>query len=258
MVVYSYLCGEVRETLSDHVSNALKFYRSLDNSLFVRNVNVKLLRNFEFKEIVEYTVIFHDIGKVFYQENFISKNCLSFVGHEFLSTLAFEFYVEELVKNNVLSTESAYIEFKYPILFSILYHHHAMGYSLRLRRLSKIRVNRGLVEASIENDVPQIVEPYVSKEKAVLQQRALRNVLHVLMSNVSEVFEEIHSIGVNLWRQLEINPKLKKLALATLTTLIILDYLSAYKGRKGPKLRFYRVLEQHYKILKKITANPMG
>jgi len=249
MVIYSYLCENVKEELDKHISNALSFYRKLDSSLFVENINSKLLEKPVFRELVKYAVVFHDLGKVFYQGNFVKENCLSFTGHEFFSTILFNLHVENLVENNVLNSKEAYMEFKYPVLFSILYHHHAMGYSRRLRKLGEIRIDREIVDERIEKDIPKTLVHYVSKNEVSGIVKNLKLILEKALKNSAIILEETHSIGVNVWKALETHPKLKKLALATLSTLIILDYLSAYEGRKGPKLKFYNILEQHYRTL---------
>jgi len=255
MVIYSYLCENVKEELDKHISNALSFYEKINSSLFVKNINSKLLEELRFRELIKYAVVFHDLGKVFYQGNFVKENCLSFIGHEFFSTILFKLHVENLAENNVLDSRGAYMEFKYPILFSILYHHHAMGYSRRLRKLSEIRFDREIIEKHIENDVPKIMVHYVSKNEVGNVVENLKLILEKTVENSAIVLEETYSIGADVWKTLETYPKLKKLALATLTILIILDYLSAYEGRKGPKLKFYNILEQHFRLLSGISGN---
>jgi len=251
MVIYSYFCGNIREELGEHISNALNFYEKIDSSVFVRNINSKLLGEFKFRELIRYAIVFHDLGKVFYQGNFVKENCLSFVGHEFFSAILFKLHVENLAENNILTSRRTYMEFKYPILFSILYHHHAMGYSLRLKKLGKIRFDRE-IEEHIEKDVPRIMVQYVSENEVDHVVENLKLILEKTVNSPAIILEETHSIGEDVWKILETYPKLKKLALATLTILIILDYLSAYEGRKGPKLKFYNILEQHYRLLSRV------
>ena len=261
MTIYSFLClsGDKRsyELLGDHISNALRFYGNLRNTLFVKNINSRLLTRKVFDELVKYAVFFHDIGKVFYQKANVGKGCLSFVGHEFLSAIVFEKYVVKTVEEGLMnySTEE-FEETLWPTIFSILYHHHAMGYDERLRKTSMLRIEKEFVEKLIEKDIPPLAIQYLSRSEAKTLKNVLKEVLEKIFHHSYDIPAKINSLGIRLWNVLEAKPKLKRLSLATLSTLIILDYLSAYKGRKGPKLKFYNILEQHYRTLTRISKKP--
>jgi len=263
MVVYSYYCEGVEEPLIDHISSALKLYREIKHSKFIQNINAKLMKEYEypFDYLVRYAIIFHDVGKVFYQDNSTKDGCLNFKGHEFFSTFIFNEFTVRMLNGYIMETANAKVDkilnilnLAYPITFSILYHHHAMGYELRLKGLSHIRIaeKTRLAVKELPNTLRGILNDYEIHALA----NTLEYTLNTIVPNINELAEEINSIGVRIWRKLEAEPKLKKLSLALLMTITMLDYLSAYSNRRGPKLTFFKTLEQYYNILRRETDTP--
>ncbi len=258
MAIYSFLClSEGRgkyELLGDHISNALEYFKGLKDGLFVKNINSKLLSGkVNFNVLVKHAVFFHDIGKVFYQKT-VRDGCLSFKGHEFLSALVYRKYIVKTVEEGVEDYDKeTYEAVLWPVTFSILHHHHAMGYTIRMRSVGKLSVDMELVGKIIREDLPELAKQFFPQNKVYIIRDTVENMFKAVSYSPYEILEETYNLGSEVWRILESKPRLKKLSLATLMVLIILDYLSAYKGRRGPRLRFYNILEQHYKILSTLT-----
>ena len=131
----------VREELGEHIDSMVRLI-SLPNNVksFLHRIG---LEENVFTQALKIAVVFHDIGKAYYQNNWRKEKCkkerkrqrkyLSFMGHEFLSACILH---HTLKKPSMIELESSQWEIDYDfikgaIIYAILYHHHAMAYQER-------------------------------------------------------------------------------------------------------------------------------
>lgn len=127
-MIYAFKTGENFQTLDKHIELCLKTLDKIRNSKLWR-------RDFNY-ELVKMMVVYHDIGKVFYQQSNVNK--LSFTGHEFISAYIFNKILEyKLISEEV---HGLFKEEKLLYLYPIIFHHHSMRVRERVEKLSKVRL----------------------------------------------------------------------------------------------------------------------
>ena len=232
-----------KQTLREHVDKALKALDELKEGKIWRYA-VKLFEGDEdlVEEHLRTIVLFHDIGKIFYQANLsLDKEkgvkYLNFRGHEYFSTyLADEYLLLEdrgLSRNLILST--------------ILYHHHAMGLKER-GRIRELRVCKSKEEydvmCRIVGDILRSYGLHVNEFLRYLRSLKLENRSGILIFNrVNDVYREVGNINKEIWNLFVRDKAFRKKMLTFTVILQICDYKSSEsRTKKSPK--FYTVLRE--------------
>ena len=236
----------LEENLVDHINIALNFTKGLNTSRVARFAS-KLCREASFQDLIRLSIIFHDIGKVFYQKNFIAKEgqrFLSFKGHEYLSAYIFEEFRNKLIEQDL----GNYMMYKLyrACTFAIFYHHHAMNIRLRTPQIREDSIKNGL----------NLLDAFKNDVQCLLTRNeidALENAVNAIKSLPAQsilinIKREVHEINRELWNDLIVNPEIRKLSFLTLSSLLIADYSAAHKRRKSGRSVFKRALDDFYRI----------
>jgi len=245
-MIYSYKQDSVEELLRDHIEEMLKVLNTLTTSKALKFVEKFEIPKADFINSLKIAVIFHDIGKIFYQENW-KEQSLSFIGHERISAL----FLKMFMKN--LDDEEPIIRLKDAIIFAVLYHHHAMGYRLpAFKEISTLKLN-SLFEEFYE-DISHLMRKY----KMDFYINPLHEMILEIKKNFLSSMENIHSLiryaenlpfEKDIWETYLEDGIKRTLMLLSLSILISLDYESAGKTRRGNKAPFHRVTKEfirHY------------
>lgn len=263
--IYAFLRGRVEEvdkflkgmpakvekqTLKEHVSKALKALDEMRDSKIWRYA-VKIFEGDEdlMNEHLRLIILFHDIGKVFYQANFRfdekrGLKYLNFKGHEYFSTyLADEYLWRSNISYKGVDRET--------ILSTILYHHHAMGLKDR-GKVRELRVCKDREEyGGMCKALGEILEKHGLLVSDFLQY--LRNLgshlkrkgrLLVLKEEfTNDVYMEVNEINRDIWSNFIRNKKFRRKMLVLNVILQVCDYRgSVGRTRRPPK--FYDVLKE--------------
>jgi CRISPR/Cas system-associated endonuclease Cas3-HD len=252
-VIYSYYeegSGfSIREKLVDHIDECMKIISNFNNSRIYRYL-MEMPCEWSIKpsDAIRLMIVFHDVGKAFYQKNYEydderNVKYLSFKGHEFLSFHIFEEFsygfVESNADSNILSACS----------FSILFHHHAMNPEQR----GKVKLKYDITLEDLKLDELKNLLIKFLKDKREL--KALDHVFDTLIEEIkicgsvkmfveNVTYASLRESGYReIWDNFVGCSIFKKTSLIFLTTLLTVDYLSAYKLRGGGELSdFHRVL----------------
>jgi len=234
-----YRSGEKRkELLRDHIKKTLSYLDEFDNSR-VDEYARRQLRIGNFREMIEYAIIFHDIGKVFFQsEKHIRRSpeaeYLSFRGHEFLSALLVDLFLSRMKGEQY---EMNYI----PVTFSIFYHHHAMNPAVRKVNIGPLRP----LEGQYMDRIYSVLSDFLDKERR-----------EVLSSCLTEFMNRVSTLGfVEYLRKKLYNvvlfsvrgPVLGKVSLLLLDCLVACDYMAA-QDREGGRSVFFHAVSEFYKV----------
>jgi len=242
-LIYSYYSDESKESLEDHINLALSLIN--DESKLVKHGS-KFTKYFPI--YAKLSVIFHDLGKVFFQKNYSRLgNYLSFRGHEFLSAYIFEKFRKQLL---MLDPDNAEIYKEYKIItFAILYHHHAMGRELDDRYINLDSVKMGF---NYFSELKGIVSSFLVKiNMSEPGLRAFNNVLAEMQfsSNFLEsVKTYIDRIKADLWGEFISDASFRKKSLLLLILLIAVDYLAAQSIRKPTSSVFSQTINDFYQL----------
>ncbi len=219
-MIYAFKKGNKVQTLDEHIEKCLNVLDKIRNSKLWSSVF-----NYEF---VKRTIVFHDIGKVFYQKN---KKNLSFVGHEFISA-----YVFWKVFGDCFIGDEKKLELLY--LFPIIFHHHTMrikgGGSRkgRLEALESISITSPTEEVLFE--LKKILMKYISYEYV---KKTVKALIHL---EILEVKNKIESKINDIWR--EFHGRFARNCLRLLLITMTCDYEGS-KSR-GKPTSFGRILEE--------------
>jgi len=265
--IYSYYVekgGEIfREKLTDHVKEALSTVSCSKQSKISQYIE-KILGSIDirFAEAVRLSIIFHDIGKIFYQKNYKydkihNKRYLSFTGHEFLSSYIFNKFAFRLANSETLSKMLSACN------FSILFHHHAILFRRHAMNLKyrtspyrePITVGKAVVD-DVKIERLKILNQFL-KSSEVEPWRAAINDVEVEVKKSKDVNAFIGSVvssmfspqglGSKIWRIFISDSIFRKTSLALLSTLLVADYFSALKLRPESKpSTFHNVLREFY------------
>ena len=252
---YYYKSGnkEVKESLKEHIESGLKLIENISESRLMR-AGVKICEDFQ--NLLKMSFVFHDIGKVFYQRNFRKRNgteYLSFRGHEYFSAYILDSCLIELIKEGV--EENVWNS----MTFSVLYHHHAMTLSLRWPRVSEYSIELGFEKLkSLRNVLNEIWGK--SNLGSVIEFKIVERTL----DNLSKLVDGIGNDGCKqfqaevrrvvddeidnkLWLEFATDPKLRKLYLLSLQSLVAVDYKASFR-RGGGRGAFQRVIDEFWKL----------
>jgi len=242
---------ERKEFLVDHVKEMINLLNNFKNSraqkfgeLLCRRLH---LSSADFESYLLQTIVLHDIGKAFYRQNLpkhISEGHLSFPGHEVVSAVITWYALERLSLSSMK-----------PVIFAVLYHHHAMDVERRLQgSIQRLRNPSDAVE-DLKEDLEEL--------KSFIPRTLMDKLLEVLkeigketswtfMRDVSRKFKI--EIKRKLWDVLARSNDAKsfvqkKLSLLTLSCLISLDYIAASRLRgRNVNTAFGKVVRDFYKI----------
>jgi len=227
MEIYSFYRIEkgekIVERLKDHILLALEAIEDESRLLrFGRSLNKNFL------DVLKYSIIFHDFGKIFHNKyDFKENKSLSFDGHEIISCWGANEYLKKKQE------EIGSIERKI-IVLSILLHHHPMNIKEKIERLKK-RYEKvdGTFFSLFYEELGQIIE---RKEISVSK-------------SASEISGEVQGLLKELWTNIWMNSNsnIRKTLLLNIQALIAADYYSASKKR-GDKTDFKDVVDTFIKF----------
>lgn len=241
----------ISEYLIDHIAICLEFLEEIGSSKIGRFCSSL---HEDFNEAVRLSVFFHDVGKVFYQSK-KNKEYISFIGHEILSSFIFKEFSKKIkerpeidIKHLSKTTDTA--------LFSVFFHHHAMGINRRVNSIKSLdlrRINHNVFQ-DLLNDMSLVVNQYISSDEFNILSLVINEIAEKIFDgsiNINFIIEDSKG-GINqLWRKMtgsdEESIRFKKLAYSVLSVLVCVDNLSAQKTRKNTATDFTKVLENFYK-----------
>jgi len=251
-----------KQSLEEHIEDSIK---ALENE--IKNTKIwkyyTTLSNREEEHVekwTKFTIVFHDLGKMFYQKNdrlYKNERYLNFAGHEFISTFLADKFLEIWLKNGAEDRFDEYTDFRWVIIGSILYHHHAIG--LRKRgRLNEIKVciNHEEFKRIIER-TSETIKKYlkVFEEEAISQfireletikpeRTGIRNILVLSRDQLSDIYRYV-SEGLNekVWEKFIGDKNFRKRMILSTNILIMTDYKGS-ETREGRKTEFWKVLDE--------------
>ena len=245
MEIYSYKSHKAQELFGDHIRVALELIN--ENSWLIRYAK-KIDANIY--EKTKLAIIFHDIGKIFYQNNYGPRG-LSFIGHEILSAVIFN----KIVKNIKTDYDT--------ITFAILYHHHAMPIEKRIQKILYIKEPKNLDK--ILTTTCKIFQTILEKNGLQALVKPLENVLNNIKNQAKNGFKqfllcvktEAKSLKTHIKEKYFRNRAFRKIALILLQILVVTDYITARKNRKDTlDTTFSRAIQDFYTLyLKKKKTN---
>ncbi len=217
-MIYAFKKKGIEQTLEEHIESCLEMFERIRDTRLWRNLNID-------EHFAEYMIIYHDIGKVFYQKNVEE---LSFPGHEFISA-----YVFWKVFERDLSSKREELIFLAPII----YHHHAMGVKIRLEDLNKRIITKP--NDNILDELERILAKYLDESIASETIDVIRSI------KISKVKVKVKSKIDEIWR--EFHGEFARKFLHLLMVLIACDYEGS-KGR-GKTTGFGKVVEEFVGLL---------
>jgi len=231
---------EEKELLRDHIQDALKYADQIENKRLGRFVS-RNLNTPDFGKLLRYSIIFHDAGKVFFQsEKYIrhddKSEYLSFFGHEFVSALIADSFIDEKIRQ---TCDNIYVYTS--VVFAVMYHHHAMNIEARMRAINSIaRIMEPETKKAYLEELKHLLSEFLEGDdygilvKIMDKLRFTRNAVKVVQDKLSQ--------------RLIQNPryvKVKKLSFVLLDALIVCDYLAA-KQRESGRSTFFDAVKDFY------------
>ncbi|MEB3756929.1 MAG: HD domain-containing protein [Desulfurococcales archaeon] len=256
----------VREELESHVNSMISKIKI--SSKLRGFLNRMGLEEEVFETALKIAISFHDIGKAFFQDNLgraKTKDCsktermkpieyLSFLGHEFLSTCMLH---ETLNDSTLIQLESdqwnyGFEYIKGSILFSVLYHHHALAYMERKSGiLSKKKTGSMLNEGTIHY-LSSMLEKHLGSDISARFEEALSLLGSepvVTKTCLQDVTREINPFEKHRTEYISVKSA-ASLNRLLLSYLLVLDNLSAMESRKGrhltPYMRAIQAFNRYY------------
>jgi len=239
---YEKSCSKTPEYLVQHIDTMLNLFTEDSKTIDYGEELLKILKqqsgfniDITYVDLLKTSIIFHDIGKAFYPIDF-DKEYASYQGHELLSTVI----AYDLVERYIKTSEKYGFKVFYPMLFSTLFHHHAMDITRRFKGIDEImkyvRKNRGQIINSLISDYG-----FIRNKCGCFASKLIEHMNNYLVNdfdnltntsyvkNVVEkiVFEEMKRILVGK------NVVLKKLMYLTLSSLVCIDYEASRLTRCG-------------------------
>ncbi|MEM3713942.1 MAG: hypothetical protein QXF82_03225 [Nitrososphaeria archaeon] len=247
--IYAYYFKEkdsvVEETLHEHIENALDTIKNIENSKIGGYIHKNFPSIKNFYQISKMSIIFHDLGKVFYQkEPDKIKEYLSFKGHEFLSTFIFKKF-NDFNKKLWDSNEIFGIDIVDPIKFAILFHHHAMGIHRREEMLRELPINNLIQSRVLFKLLIEDVENFLEPEDRTPFKKALEDIKNNI-SFLANIIREAQNELRNVWRNVWNNKNNKIFSLILLNILIVTDNIGASKKRGPSQSIFHQSINDFY------------
>jgi CRISPR-associated endonuclease Cas3-HD len=233
MIIYSFYDPnkKLSERLRDHIATALQTFNT--DSKFIK-IGQKFNQNFY--TILKYSIIFHDFGKVVFNQYYFNPSKeLHFSGHEIISCWAADKYLTKLVNQEQITTTDKKI-----ILLAILLHHHPMNIKDRARKLLNIKIQLNT----------QTFQLFYQELNNIIEKISIETNKYI-----DEITEEImghHGKMRELWQDIWMNstPKVKKTFLLTLQGLIAADYNSASRERGEGTSEFAKTIQKFLELYK--------
>ncbi|MEM2178974.1 MAG: hypothetical protein QW272_09170 [Candidatus Methanomethylicaceae archaeon] len=254
----------IEETLYEHINETLNIVRNISEAHISKYV-YKMYNNVEnfliiFPRMVNFSLIFHDTGKIFYQYDPLRiQKSLSFLGHEFFSTYIYKEFHNYYYKNErgeffhiFPYVEKLKIDIEIPIEFSIFYHHHAMDINKRKKffREKNINIDEGinLLDSFNEELIPFLKE-YISFKSFSEFIENLKEKFKENRSNlIASIKAEVEEIEKRIWKTIMEDNKIRRLSYVLLTILLVADNIAAQKKRKYLTDVFHITLNDFYNL----------
>ena len=244
-MIYSFYREGVEESLKDHILLALNKVSEVRSSRLARAVDDPD----KLSKALKISVIAHDLGKAFYQVE--HKGKMSFRGHEVISAY---------ILNNSLIELSEWEKWHLPLVFSVLYHHHAMGFENWSSNYLKYK-RRGFQAAleernglSLLEELSQIVEEVSPEEVKEVTKVISEKVLELSSFKSAEEFVRevnltVDDVRKKIWENFTYggDPVMRKRSLVLLSGLVTADYLASNESRGGDS-KFLRVLREFHEL----------
>lgn len=240
--ILSYAKGNVKEELKVHIREMLGTLNSSADSRafkFVSNLGTDLHC---FSNAVQLAIILHDFGKIFYQDSWSRDGYLYFTGHEQISTMFLNEFLRILGDSN---DEVPIIKLKYPMIFAVLYHHHAMGN--RSPRIGIPYLSRMIpLLKEFEGDALCIMKEYELEDYRSALRDAVLRFEGFLKTNPQHLLTCAKDIGLStvIWRAYNSDEDERSLMLLLLSILVSSDYEASQRIRGGHQSTFYRATRE--------------
>jgi|GEM_PF-3975567 len=236
MCIYAWKRENI-ETLEEHVGTGMR--KVIEDSSF----RLLHLLTDEDKKWLKVSWVLHDVGKPLYQNNYKrNKMELSFIGHEFFSAFIADKLLNTWLERDIEGRLNDYKNYRYLVVGSILYHHHAMGLRERERSIGRIRTFNGSL-ADFKNELEGCISSLFSSSgilrglsdyyvevvislvkekdgKVIVPQNKIRNVLRY----VDELSNEV-------WRRFVRDETFRRKFLIFVQAIVTADYISATENR---------------------------
>lgn len=241
MVILSYARRNFKEELKIHIR---EMFKTLNNPIGSRTFrfagNLGIEPN-HFSDAVKLAIIFHDFGKIFYQNCWSKEGYLYFTGHEQISAMFLNDFLRRLGDTY---EEVPIIKLKYPMIFAVLYHHHAMGNrspSIAPPNFSQIKP----ILNEFEDDTLCIMNEHELNYASVLT-NAMSGFEEILKTNPLSLLLCARDTGLNvdIWKAYNRDETERSLMLLLLSILVFSDYEASQRIRGGPQSTFYRATKE--------------
>ncbi|MEM3761726.1 MAG: CRISPR-associated endonuclease Cas3'' [Archaeoglobaceae archaeon] len=226
------------QSLEEHLKLCIKAFESLEST---KPWNA--LENF--KEFVKIAIVFHDSGKIFYQQRI--KKGKGFLGHELLSA----FIVDEFLKYEDLNV---CFDFRVLIDAIVLYHHYAMGLKVREEKFLRefkdgFSVGEEEMFEKILKEHEEIVLGLLGLDKSRTK-KAMKRVNDAVVSHLERgflqyrfIFKNLRYINKEIWDRFVADKVFRKLMMLGVNAMTIVDYLGV-KLDRGKETEFSKVIEE--------------
>ncbi|MCX8188215.1 MAG: hypothetical protein N3F64_00720 [Nitrososphaeria archaeon] len=240
----------IEESLHEHIKNALNIIKYIERSKLGTYLQKRFPNVKNFYQISKTLIVFHDLGKVFYQiePNKIYTH-LSFKGHEFLSTFIFKKF-NSYNKRLWFFNEIFGLDVVDPIKFAILFHHHAMNIRQREETLRELSINNLIKNTSLFDLLVIDVENFLEPEDRTPFKKALESIKKDILSQkeffIANLRKEVEQELIDVWKNVWNNKNNKIFSLLLLNILLVADNMSASIKRGPSKSIFHQSLEDYY------------
>jgi len=240
----------IEETLDEHISKALSVINNLIKSPISRYMHrIGINDSLKFFNMAKLSIIFHDVGKVFYQRDLSEvQEYINFSGHEFFSTYIYKEFHKYCYKLYM----KEFISIEIPIEFSIFYHHHAMDINKREKLLKEknINTNKGiyLLNSLTENLSPFLKEEISSKDFKIFINNLEENLKKNRNNLIASIRMEVEEIEKQIWKTIISDNKIKKISYVLLTVLLVADNIAAQEKRSHLTDVYHTALNDFYNL----------
>jgi len=260
--VYAYYTDATKQLLEKHIKESIEAFKSniKYTKIWEYYVNISEYDEKTVEKWMKFTITFHDIGKIFYQKNFRENfGRLSFVGHEFFSTFLADKFLNIWLDKDVENRTTEYIDFRWVVCASILYHHHAMGLKGR-EKLSEIKVCEENEFNEIVETVSKILKSYLKDfENEVIdsfanelkKQNLKKSGRYLILDQkaVTDIFRCVDELNKKIWENFVSASKFRKRMILSTNLLILSDYKGS-ESRGTKPTRFGEILNEFIKLYK--------
>jgi CRISPR/Cas system-associated endonuclease Cas3-HD len=241
----------IKETLDEHISKALNVINNLIKSPISKYMHkIGLNDPLKFFNMAKLSIIFHDVGKIFYQHDpFEIQEYINFSGHEFFSTYIYKEFHKYCYK---LYTREFKNNMEIPIEFSIFYHHHAMDINKRKELLKEknININKGI---DLLNSLTETLSPFLKKEISFKDFKIFINNLEEKIEKnrnnlIASIRMEVEEVEKQIWETIISDNKIKKISYILLTVLLVADNIAAQEKRSHLTDVYHIALNDFYNL----------